>query len=55
MNESEIYIEVARNLAFQLEWQSGKYRDVEIARRAADRKVAYEIARARRKAGRGGA
>lgn len=52
MKDAEILILTAalRKAAFWMKWQSGKYRDVEEAQKAADRWIKQELARGRRQA-----
>ena len=49
-NEIEILTVALRKAAFNMKWQSGKYRDVEEAQKAADRWIELELARGRRQA-----
>lgn len=52
MRDTEIDILTAalRKAAYLMKWQSGKYRDVDEAQKAADRWIKQELARGRRQA-----
>ena len=49
-NEIEILTVALRKAAFNMKWQSGKYRDVDEAQAAADHWIERELARGRRQA-----